>query len=214
MRILIITGGLGAGKSTATRFFVERGAVVHSLDEIAHEVLAPGSSVLERVAQEFGADVIAPDGSLDRAALAELAFACHDTAERLNAIVHPAVVAETRRRLALSVAGENPPSAVILEVPLLAEAPELCDLADDILAISAPEEVRVERAVARGMDRSDALHRIACQADDDERAALATKVIDNSADEAAFLARLERYAEELAATTVREPAPAPGASGR
>lgn len=208
MRILIITGGLGAGKSTATRFFVERGAVVHSLDEIAHEVLAPGSPVLARVAEEFGSGVLAPDGSLDRVALAEIAFACHDTADRLNAIVHPEVVAETRRRLVRSLAGELPPTAIILEVPLLAEAPELCDLADDILAINAPEEVRVERAVARGMDRDDARHRIACQAEDDERAALATKVIDNDADEEGFLAALKQYADELLGT----PAPAPGAS--
>lgn len=210
MRILIITGGLGAGKSTATRFFVERGAVVHSLDDIAHDVLTAGSPVLARVAEEFGPGVLAQDGSLDRAALAELAFACHDTAERLNAIVHPAVVAETRRRLALSVAGDLRPSAIILEVPLLAEAPELCDLADDILAISAPEASRVERAVARGMDRTDALHRIACQAEDEERAALATKVIDNDADEESFLTALERYADELLGL----PAPAPGASTR
>jgi dephospho-CoA kinase len=210
MRIHIITGGLGAGKSTATRFFVERGAVVHSLDEIAHDVLTAGSQVLERVAEEFGPGVLAQDGSLDRAALAELAFACHDTAERLNAIVHPEVVAETRRRLARSTEGERPPSAIILEVPLLAEAPELCDLADEILAINAPEEVRVERAVARGMDRADALHRIACQADDEERAALATKVIDNDADEESFLAAMERYADELLGV----PAPAPEALDR
>lgn len=210
MRILIITGGLGAGKSTATRYFVERGAVVHSLDEIAHEVLASGSPVLARVAEEFGPEVLAPDGSLDRVALAEIAFACHDTADRLNSIVHPEVVAETRRRLARSLAEERPPTAIILEVPLLAEAPELCELADDILAISAPEEVRVERAVARGMDRDDALHRIACQTDDEERAALATKVIDNDADEESFLAALGRYADEL----LSMPAPASGASKR
>lgn len=210
MRILIITGGLGAGKSTATRYFVERGAVVHSLDEIAHEVLASGSPVLARVAEEFGPKVLAPDGSLDRVALAEIAFACHDTADRLNSIVHPEVVAETRRRLARSLAEERPPTAIILEVPLLAEAPELCELADDILAISAPEEVRVERAVARGMDRDDALHRIACQADDEERAALATKVIDNDADEESFLAALGRYADEL----LSMPSPASGASKR
>lgn len=210
MRILIITGGLGAGKTTATRFFVERGAVVHSLDEIAHEVLASGSPVLTRVAEEFGPEVLAPDGSLDRVALAEIAFACHDTADRLNSIVHPEVVAETRRRLARSLAEERPPTAIILEVPLLAEAPELCELADDILAINAPEEVRVERAVARGMDRDDSLHRIACQADDEERAALATKVIDNDADEESFLAALGRYADEL----LGMPAPASGASRR
>lgn len=212
MRILIITGGLGAGKSTATRFFVERGAVVHSLDEIAHEVLAAGSPVLARVAEEFGPEILAQDGSLDRAALAEIAFACHDTADRLNAIVHPEVVAETRRRLARSLAGEQPPRAIILEVPLLAEAPELCQLADDILAINAPEDMRVERAVARGMDRDDAWHRIACQAEDAERAALATKVIDNDADAEGFLAALERYADELLG--LGAPASAPEASRR
>jgi dephospho-CoA kinase len=197
MRIVIVTGGLGAGKSTAARFFVERGAVVLSLDEIAHDVLAPGSRALDLVAAEFGSGVIASDGSIDRAALAEVAFECPDTAERLNGLVHPLVVMETRARLASAVAGEDPPAAIVLEVPLLAEAPELCDLADVVLAIGAPEEDRVARALARGMDESDARHRIACQASDEERAELASHVIVNDGQEDHFTAALQRFWNEL-----------------
>lgn len=204
MRIIIVTGGLGAGKSTATRFFVERGALVLSLDEIAHEVLSPGSVGLSRVAQEFGEQVIAADGSLDRAALAELAFACQDCAERLNALVHPLVVEETRARLARAVAAHKPATAVVLEVPLLAEAPELCELADVVLAIEAPENDRMARAVARGMDQSDALHRIACQASDEERAALATHVIANDGDESHFARELEGFWGSLDAAATPE----------
>lgn len=197
MRILVITGGLGAGKSTATRFFVGLGAAVLSLDDVARDVLSPGSEVLGRVAEEFGSDVIAPDGSLDRAALAEVAFRCHGCAERLNEIVHPIVVERTRQLLADAVASEVPPPVVVVEIPLLAEVPELCDLADDVLAISAPEEDRVARAVARGMDETDARHRIACQADDEERASLATHVIVNDGDEEHFRAALSAYARDL-----------------
>ncbi len=197
MRILLITGGLGAGKTTAVAYFVGRGAVVHSLDEIAHDVLAAGTPGLARVVREFGPGVLSADGSLDRAALAEIAFSCKESAERLNAIVHPLVVAETRRRLDSSVAGERPPAAIVLEVPLLAEVPELGDLADDILAISAPVEERVARAVARGMDETDARHRIACQADDVAREALADHVIVNDGDAARFRDALRRYADEV-----------------
>lgn len=168
-----------------------------SLDAIAHEVLEPGSEVLRDVAREFGVDVISPDGSLNRAALAEIAFACHECAERLNAIVHPAVVKRVRALLQALVESDAPPPVVVLEIPLLAEVPELCDVADHVLAISAPEEERVARAVARGMDETDARHRIACQATDDERAALATRVIVNDGDEAHFRAALEAYAREL-----------------
>lgn len=195
--ILVITGGLGAGKTTAVRFFEQRGAVPMSLDEIAHEVVAPGSFVLARLVREFGDGILAPDGSLDRGALAEIAFACPECAERLNAIVHPAVVAETRSRLARLLASDEPPPAIVLEIPLLAEVPELTELADEVLAISAPVEVRVARAVARGMDETDARHRIACQASDEEREALATHVIVNDRDEAHFLAELDAYARRL-----------------
>lgn len=179
MFVLAITGGLGAGKSTAADLLVARGAALCSLDEVAHDVLSPGSEALARIAVEFGDCVIASDGSLDRAALAEIAFTCHESAARLNAIVHPLVVSRTRQVLTDALAGPNPPAALVLEIPLLAEAPELVEIADEVLAISAPEELRLARAVARGMDEADARHRIICQATDEEREALATHVIVN-----------------------------------
>jgi dephospho-CoA kinase len=193
MLVIAITGGLGAGKSTAARFFLDRGALLLSLDEIAHDVLAPGSPVLAQVAEAFGDEVLAPDGSLDRAALAEKAFCCQKCADRLDAIVHPQVVDETRWRFDAAMSAEPSPSAVVLEIPLLVEAPSLCDLADEVLAISAPEEERIARAVERGMDELDARHRIAVQATDEERELLASHVIVNDGDESTFACALEEF---------------------
>lgn len=186
MRTIIITGGLGSGKSTAAERFAAKGAVVVSADELAHEVLAPGSMTLAEVREAFGDVVIAADGSLDRAALAALAFASDEATARLNAIVHPAVYLATLALLRDMGHLRSQPPAVILDVPLLDEAPQLTELADLVVAIQAPEDVRLARAVVRGMDPEDARARIARQATDARRAALADVVVDNTGTMADF----------------------------
>ncbi|NTU72199.1 MAG: dephospho-CoA kinase [Coriobacteriia bacterium] len=179
MYTIILTGGLGAGKSTAAQHLESRGATVLHADELAHEVLTKGSMTLAEVAAQFGDDVLLADGSLDRASLARVAFASPEATTRLNEIVHPAVYLHTLAALRDLRLAVEPPEIVVLEVPLLVEAPQLVELADSVIAIVAPEAVRVARAVDRGMAETDAKRRIRAQATDAERALLADKVIVN-----------------------------------
>lgn len=206
MQIIVLTGGLGAGKSTAARYFRERGAAVFCLDTMARDLMSPGSELLARVSSEFGRDVIAADGSLDRAALARAAFMSPQAAERLNAIVHPAVVAEVESLVErLRAADASAPGAsaapvvAVIEVPLLAEAPGIARLGDHIIAIEAPVEMRIARAAARGMRADEARARIAAQATDARRAELADTVIVNDSTEHDYREALDRFwAEHVA----------------
>ncbi len=201
MLVIALTGGLGSGKSTAAKHFAARGAIVLDLDELAARVQAPGSPLLGRIAEVFGADVLASDGSLDRKALARKAFADRDSVAKLNAIVHPVLAREVGPALTSLRLLEVPPSVVVLEIPLLVEAPVFIELADQVLAVAAPEDVRVARAVGAGFDEADARSRIALQAGDDERAAIADTAIANDTDIASFLRKLDDYwAEHVAAS--------------
>jgi len=193
MHIIVLTGGLGAGKSTAAEYFRERGATVICLDTVARSLLGAGTELLARVRAEFGPDVVSADGSLDRAALARAAFASRDAAARLNAIVHPAVASEVGPALHDLRLLPHAPEVVVLEVPLLAEAPVYAELADLVVALEANEETRVKRAAARGMTESEARVRIEAQATDSARAALADVVIPNNASTSELYSALERF---------------------
>lgn len=186
MYVLAVTGGLGSGKSTAAGLFAERGAVVIDLDDVAKTLQDEVPAVRDRVVDAFGAGVLATGGRIDRAALATAAFESEETAARLEAIVHPAVLAAVAGALdALALQGE-PPRVVVLVIPLLAESPLFLEPVDAVLAISALEEVRIERAVARGMSREDAERRLALQTGDAERRAIADYVIENDGDLESF----------------------------
>jgi dephospho-CoA kinase len=201
MFVVVITGGLGAGKSTAADFFRRHGAVVLDLDDIAKHTMVKGSPVLQRVADEFGPDVLLADGSLDKAALAREAFGSPERAAALNAIVHPAVAREVGPALSDLRLMQQPPEMVVIEVPLLAEAPIYAELADAVLAVVAPESMRLSRAVARGMSERDAKQRIALQATDAERSALADRVVINDGEREALDRQLEDF---LASFKTRE----------
>lgn len=179
MYVLALTGGLGSGKSTAAEVFADAGAVVIDLDDVAKTLLDQASAVRDRAVSAFGDSVLAEDGSIDRATLASAAFASEEATARLNAIVHPAVLAAVAGALdTLALQGE-PPRAVVLVIPLLAESPLFLEPVDAVLAISSSEEARLERAVARGMSREDAENRMARQAGDAERREIADYVIEN-----------------------------------
>jgi dephospho-CoA kinase len=193
MHILVLTGGLGAGKSTASGFFRERGATIVDLDDVARHSVHAGSPLLARLVEAFGDSILLSDGSLDRAALAQEAFVSPQSAARLNAIMHPAIAREVGPALAEIRLMPQQPQMVVLEVPLLAEAPVYAELGDEVLAISAPEELRLERAVAKGMDVADARRRIAAQAQDTAREALADAVIVNDGDLGVFLGMLGEF---------------------
>ena len=204
MRVVVVTGGIGAGKSTAAEYFRTLGAVVVDLDVVAAQVLQKGSAVLGRVVDEFGADILLADGSLDRDALARVAFVSREAAHRLNAIVHPAVAREGGPAISDLRLLPDSPDVVVIEVPLLAEAPVFAELADDVVAVVAPEEVRVARSVASGRAEPDARRRLAVQATDAERARLADVVIVNDADRERFVSELKRVWDERLAVGGRQ----------
>ena len=180
MQVIVVTGGLGSGKSTAAEFFRSQGAWTLDLDDVAAKLLVSDDALLGRVADEFGRDdILLADGRLDRAALARRAFASAEATKRLNAIVHPAVAREIGVSLDQMRLLPEPPLALALEVPLLAEAPVFAEIADVALAIVAPENERIARAVRRGMPEDEARRRVSRQASDAERTALADAVIVN-----------------------------------
>jgi dephospho-CoA kinase len=174
-----LTGGIGAGKSAVAQRLAALGAVVVDSDAIAREVVAPGTPGLQSVVDEFGEDVLAADGSLDRERLAAVVFGDPDARARLNAIVHPLVGELATARLA--EAGERDPHAVVVnDVPLLVEA-GLSRRYDVVVVVDVPVEVQLERLTGpRGMSREDAQARIATQASREQRLEVADHVIDNS----------------------------------
>jgi dephospho-CoA kinase len=174
-----LTGGIGSGKSTVAAMLVERGAALIDADELAREVVEPGRRAYARVVERFGPSVLAPDGSLDRSAMATIVFADPASLADLNAIVHPEVRAEVASRLAAMPAAQR---VVVVDIPLLVEGvgPDPYGLAG-VIVVDAPVDVALERLVTkRGMDRSDAESRIANQASRQERVARADHVIMNT----------------------------------
>ncbi|MFS0733228.1 dephospho-CoA kinase [Microbacterium sp. 1P10UB] len=176
MSLIALTGGIASGKSTIARRLAEHGAVIVDADQIVRDVQAPGSPVLSRIAAEFGDEVIQAGGSLDRAALGALVFGHPDKLAQLNAIVHPAVREESSRRFA-AAAEANPDGLVVYDVPLLAES-RAHDPWQLVVVAHAPAEMRVGRLVSeRGMTEAQARARVASQATDADRLALADVVI-------------------------------------
>jgi dephospho-CoA kinase len=170
------TGGVGAGKSTVAAALADLGAVVIDADVLAREVVEPGTPGLAAVVQEFGPDVLAPDGSLDRARLGELVFADPARRSALEAIVHPLV-----RRRAADLEAAAPAGAVVVhDIPLLAETGQAGSF-DAVLVVDVPVEVQVARlARDRGWSAGEAAARIAAQASREDRLAVATYVLDNT----------------------------------
>lgn len=186
MYILALTGGLGSGKSTAAELFEQLGAVVIDLDVVAKTLLDEVPAVRDRVVAAFGEGIVRPDGTIDRQALAAEAFSSAERTRELNAIVHPAVLAAVSGALdTLALQGEQP-RVVVLVIPLLAESPLFLEEVDSVLAISAPEDERLERVIARGMSPEDAEARIARQVGDAERRDIADHVIENDSDLESF----------------------------
>jgi len=183
-----LTGGIGSGKSTVSALLARRGAVIVDADAITREVQQPGSPVLDKIADRFGAEVLDEDGALDRPALASVVFNDPEALKALNGIVHPAVGAEIARRLKNETATDH---VVILDVPLLTEIPR--DNMQGKIVVDVPVEVQVERLVRyRGFSEADARARIASQASRHQRLEGTDVVIDNSGTVADLDPQIER----------------------
>jgi dephospho-CoA kinase len=193
-----LTGGIGSGKSTVARLLAERGAHVVDADVLAREVVEPGTPGLAAVVDAFGDRVLAPDGALDRPALAAVVFGDPDARARLDGIVHPLVRARAAERIAALPAD----AVVVQDIPLLVETGQAGSF-DLVLVVEAEIGTRVARLEARGLTEADARARIVAQATDDERRAVADVVLDNSGTVEALAEQVDRFWSERVQPALR-----------
>jgi dephospho-CoA kinase len=190
MLLVGLTGGIGSGKSEVSRRLASRGAVIVDADVVAREVVAPGSPGLASVVDAFGLEVLAPDGSLDRDALAARVFGDDEARRRLNAIVHP-LVGERSLQLIVAAGEADPHAVVVNDVPLLVEN-GLQDRYEAVVVVDCDPQTQLRRLVdQRGMTEADARARMATQATREQRLAVADYVVHNDGDLAALDAEVE-----------------------
>ena len=196
MLLVGLTGGIGAGKSAVARLLAEHGAVLIDADSIVRELQQPGTDVFRAIVDRFGSHVVAADGTLDRARMADIVFRNDDARSALNAIVHPAVYAVMSERIA---ALKDEDRVVVLDIPLLAEAGGGGGM-DAVVVVEADEDMRVARVVAeRGLDPEDVRARMAAQASSEQREALADVVIRNNGAPEDLRAQVDDVWEQLRA---------------
>lgn len=176
------------------RMLADRGAYVVNADEVAREVVAPGSTGLSRLVAEFGSAILHPDGTLDRQRLAAVAFADQSKRAKLDAITHPLIRERTAQRFA---AGPSAPGAIqVHDIPLLAEL-GLASEYDVVIVVDCPDEIRLARLRERGLTEPDAQARMAAQATREQRLAVSDLVIDNSGDDEALRREVDKVWQRL-----------------
>ena len=184
-----LTGGIGAGKSEVSRRLASYGALVIDADQIAREVVEPGTPGLAQVVGLFGTGVLAPDGTLNRQQLGEIVFGDDELRAKLNSIIHPLVGARLREL----EQGADADAILVEDVPLIAEN-DLADFYDLVVVVDVPPRLQEERLVRdRGMTPDQVAVRMAAQASREQRLAIAGIVVDNSGS----LAELDREVGEL-----------------
>jgi dephospho-CoA kinase len=197
MYLVGLTGGIGSGKSTVAARLAEHGVPVVDADLVAREIVAPGEPALADLVAHFGEGILTPDGSLDRAGLAAIAFADEEQRTALNAITHPRIaqrIADRLQRL-----DDEGAELVVLDHPLLLES-DPTGRVDTVVVVLAPEELRLTRLVQqRGLDEQDVRARMRAQLDDETRRARADHVIDNDDDLDTLVARTDALLERLRA---------------
>ena len=177
MKIIGLTGGIGSGKTSVADLLRSHGLPVVDADQLARDVVKPGQPALTDLAHAFGPDILLEDGSLDRPELARRAFADEESTQKLNDITHPRIM-DLRDQLFDEARAAGQP-AVIYDMPLLVEKGQHRDM-DLVVVVHVDVDTRVERLVDnRGLDEADVRRRIAAQASDEERLAVADVVIDN-----------------------------------
>ena len=173
-----LTGGIGSGKSTVAGMLAERGAAIIDADAISRATTAVGGAAMDAVRAQFGPEFVAADGSLDRARMRDLVFQDPTARQRLEAIVHPLVAAETERRA--QVAQDQGKRWLVFDVPLLAESARWRDRVDKVLVVDCSPETQVHRVVARnGLGPDEVRRIIAAQTSREKRLAIADWVIVN-----------------------------------
>lgn len=200
MYTVFLAGGIASGKSSVARELERLGAWRIDLDQVSRAVLEPGSECLEEIATEFGSDLVdRQTGALDRGLLARRAFADAESAATLERIEMPYI----RRMLVRMLEGEGcvvtKPAVCVVEVPLLDRLEPMFDLADEILCVTCPVEVRRVRAIGRGMEGTDFDRRVTNQPSDDYLRAHADTVLDNAGGPSQLIDAVHSWWDERAA---------------
>ena len=197
MLLIALTGGIGAGKSSAGSLLARLGAIHISADQLAREVLERGEEGFNQVVAEFG-DEILTNGAIDRGKLAEIIFNDSSKRDLLEEITHP-LIAQRFLRIKNSLP-EN--AVVVYEIPLLAEKPERVRDFDFIVTIETSQELRLERLQGRGLTRDQAIGRMAHQTSDKKRREISHHVIENNGDMEALLTALEEWWDDFIAPRI------------
>ena len=193
MYLVALTGGIAAGKSTVAKRWVENGAIEIDADDLAREVVEPGSTGLQQVTEAFGASVLAESGELDRKALAKIIFEDPEKRELLNSILHPLIRQRTRELLE-QLRNEE---IVVYSVPLLVETSVDHDF-NLVVTVEAPEDEQIRRLVtSRGLSEIEAKSRIASQAKPVERAARADRILNSNQDLNLLLRDADKLWQEI-----------------
>jgi dephospho-CoA kinase len=207
VRCIGLTGGIGSGKSSVSALLAAHGAVIIDADAITREVQQPGTPVFEAMVERFGPGIVAPDGTLNRPAVADIVFGDPDALKDLNGIVHPAVGAETTRRILEQAATDN---LVVLDIPLLVESSSRDRDIAGLVVVDVDPEVAVQRLVEhRGMREADVRARMAQQATREERRARADIVIDNSGTREELAGSIDALWPEIEALGIEVDPPQP-----
>lgn len=187
MILIGLTGGIGCGKSEVSRLFEKRGAVIVDADLIVRELQQPGGEIFLRMVEMFGEKVVATDGSLNRAAVANEVFKDADLLKKLNSLIHPVVRRVMNERVESHRATN---SVVILDIPLLVENPR--EGLDGVLVVDLDPQTAIERIVSqRNMSIDDAKARVSAQSTREQRLAIADHVVDNSGDRDALAIQVD-----------------------
>lgn len=191
MKVLGLTGGVASGKTLVAAAFRRAGAATLSADDIAHEVTAPGTEAVARIAAEFGPGYVRDDGSLDRGAMADLVFQDPSARKRLEAIVHPIVLERIRAEIGRLRNLPEPPEVLVVEVPLLYEV-GIADWFDKVIVVVCSPTQQVRRLRHRdGLTHEAAMRRVQAQMPLSEKAALADYVIENEDCSDAYVTQVE-----------------------
>ena len=190
MLTVALTGGIGSGKSLVGEYLQALGAIVVDSDQLAREVIERGSEGYDEVVSRFG-DVILKDGEIDRAALARIVFDDPGARRELEAIIHPRV----RARYEAIIARAGGDAIVVNQIPLLAETNGAARF-DLVITIESEEQVRIDRAVARGLKEYEVRKRLSSQASEADRRKIAHIVIENDGTKEELLSKVEKIWEE------------------
>lgn len=172
-----LVGGICSGKSSAAAIMAARGWEVVDADKVAHEVYAPGTKTVTAIRETFGANVVRPDGSVDRKALGALVFGNPDMLRQLEALVHPATRLLIGKRLDEAVARSG---RVVLEMTLLHRWPEMIAGLVEVIGVRCPDSIRLARLMSRNdLTRQQAQARFAAQASQEQILSPATAIVDN-----------------------------------